>query len=269
MTRKLSFEEQEKVMANQGLVRKIVLRYLNIGEFDDLVSIGNIGLIKAVTSFDPSRNSNFGTYAGMCIRNEILMYNRHKESTEINAVSLFSPYKNKSVGSDAKDISLIDSIFYGNDIEIADITTQYDLLVRGLSIIFNLLEYREREIILYTIAGYYNKEIAPIFGISTTFVNKILRKSIISKINNSMKLDHYNKKYIITYDYKTFYLSFYASDIEKVKVHIESKINTTNSIHRKVVNYNYDDGKVIIQFNITNAFFLFLAEIFRDEKILD
>ena len=74
---------------NLRLVAHVVKKYQGTGEdTDDLISIGTIGLIKAVTTFNPQKASRLSTYAARCIENELLMYFRAKEGNEINLLDV-------------------------------------------------------------------------------------------------------------------------------------------------------------------------------------
>lgn len=89
---------------NLRLVAHIVKKYSGAGEADDLISVGSIGLIKGIQTFEYGRGSQLATYAARCIENEILMYIRANKKHR-NDVSL-----SESVGSDkdGNDITLID-----------------------------------------------------------------------------------------------------------------------------------------------------------------
>lgn len=167
---------------NLRLVAHIVKKYQNYGEdSEDLLSVGTIGLIKAVVTFDPSKNSRLSTYAARCIENEILMLLRsHKKISR--EVSLYEP-----IGTDRE----------GNEIQLFDIiesdeTTVQDQLAlkEDIKKLYQTLEStlskRERLVLkmrygLYNEEEYTQREIAALLGISRSYVSRI-EKSAIEKL---------------------------------------------------------------------------------------
>ena len=167
---------------NLRLVSHIVKKYLQPEECpEDLISIGTIGLIKAITTFDPAKNNKLGTYAARCIENEILMYFRGKKKYAKD-VSLYEP-----IGTDQE----------GNEIQIFDIIESGErelhakvLLRDQIAILYEKLESvltsRERLVLklrygLYNEEEYTQREIAEMLGISRSYISRI-EKSAIEKL---------------------------------------------------------------------------------------
>ena len=166
---------------NLRLVAHIVKKYYATGaDQDDLISIGTVGLIKAVNTFRPDRNIRLATYAARCIENEILMFFRNlkKNSQEV----FFSdPIDSDSQGN---ALTLIDVIADKSDIS-EEIDTK--LKLQKLRLIINgVLDERELEIIKlrYGIGGYpelTQRDIAKRLGISRSYVSRI-EKSALEKL---------------------------------------------------------------------------------------
>lgn len=163
---------------NLRLVAHVVKKYYASREDqDDLVSIGTIGLIKAVSTFKPDKNIRLATYACRCIENEILMYFRtlRKQSQE---VSLSEPIDNDS---DGNAISLLDVISCEDTmLEQVELSDRQQLLYRHLT---GALEPREREILLlrYGLTGprpLTQREVADHCGISRSYVSRIEKKAL-------------------------------------------------------------------------------------------
>lgn len=163
---------------NLRLVAHVVKKYYASREDqDDLVSIGTIGLIKAVSTFNPDKNIRLATYACRCIENEILMYFRtlRKQNQE---VSLSEPIDNDS---DGNAISLLDVISCEDTLlEQVELSDQQQLLYHCLS---TALEPREREILLlrYGLSGRQplaQREVAELCGISRSYVSRIEKKAL-------------------------------------------------------------------------------------------
>ena len=163
---------------NLRLVAHVVKKYYAAREDqDDLISIGTIGLIKAVGTFDAGKNARLATYACRCIENEILMYFRtqRKQSQE---VSLSEPIDSDS---DGNAISLMDVIRCDDQmLEEIDLSDRRGLLHRYLA---EELDEREREILAlrYGLGGREprtQRETAEKLGISRSYVSRIEKKAL-------------------------------------------------------------------------------------------
>ncbi len=163
---------------NLRLVAHIVKKYAqSASEQDELISIGTIGLIKAVSSFDYSKGAKFATYASRCIENEILMSFRAAKK------SAGDVYINEPVETDkdGNTMSLIDLIDDGVDIhEQVELTIRSKQLYRFLA---SALDERETEIIIYRYglygsAPHTQNETAEKLGISRSYVSRIEKKAL-------------------------------------------------------------------------------------------
>jgi len=157
---------------NLRLVAHVVKKYYAAREDqDDLISIGTIGLIKAVSTYDPEKKIRLATYACRCIENEILMYFRaqRKQSQE---VSLSEPIDSDG---DGNSISLLDVIACDDRmLEEIELSDRQALLYRYLD---QALEAREREILIlrYGLGGgepLTQRDTARRFGISRSYVSR-------------------------------------------------------------------------------------------------
>ena len=164
---------------NLRLVAHISKKYIttNIDQ-DDLISIGTIGLIKAINSFDYSKNIKLATYAARCIDNEILMFIRSNKKTKSEV------FLNESIGKDKDDneITLIDVI--EKDEMCVDDEIDLKLKIKELySKMKEILKGREKTILelRFGLGGFKPKtqhEIAEILGISRSYVSRIETKAI-------------------------------------------------------------------------------------------
>ena len=166
---------------NLRLVAHIVKKYYSSGaEQDDLISIGTIGLIKAVSTFKSDKGIRLATYASRCIENEILMFFRNQKKTAQD-VFISDPIDTDKEGN---ALTLIDVIADKNDI-VEEIDTK--LKLQKLRLILNgTLDERELEIIQlrYGINGnneLTQREIAKKLGISRSYVSRI-EKSALEKL---------------------------------------------------------------------------------------
>lgn len=164
---------------NLRLVAHIVKKYNTLErETDDLISIGTIGLIKSIDTFDPDKGIRLATYASRCIDNELLMMLRSgkKQSKE---VYLYEP-----IGSDKEgnEINLLD-VIESTDDDIVDIFELQENIKRLHQFINTSLTPREKEIILlrYGLQGTQEitqREIADRLGISRSYVSRIEKKAL-------------------------------------------------------------------------------------------
>lgn len=170
--------KQMLIERNMRLVAHIAKKYQNVDEdMEDLISIGTIGLIKAVNSYDNTKGSKLATYASRCIDNELLMMLRKKKN--IREVSLYEPIGTDKEGN---EISLLDIM----EQEQPDIVDRMELEanVKKLFILADkVLTPREKEIIYlrYGIADgeeVTQKEIGGILGISRSYVSRIEKKAL-------------------------------------------------------------------------------------------
>ena len=171
---------------NLRLVAHIVKKYYATGaDQDDLISIGTVGLIKAVSTFKGDKNIRLATYAARCIENEILMFFR---SLKKNAQDVFisDPIDTDSQGN---ALTLIDVIADKSDI-VEELDTK--LKIQKLRLIINgVLDERELEIIRlrYGIDGYpelTQRDIAKRLGISRSYVSRI-EKSALEKLRRKFE----------------------------------------------------------------------------------
>ncbi len=171
---------------NLRLVAHIAKKYSNYPDADELISVGSIGLIKAVSTFNPSHGAHLATYAARCIENEILMMLRAGKK-HLGNVSL-----SDSVGTDkdGNELALIDLLPETGENVITDVETRLQT-ERIMQIIQKVLLPREYKIIAmrYGIGGgaeLTQKEVAEKFGISRSYVSRIEKKAI-EKIRAELK----------------------------------------------------------------------------------
>lgn len=177
---------EKLIIHNLRLVVYISKKFENTGiGIEDLISIGTIGLIKAVNTFCPSKNIKLATYASRCIENEILMYLR-KNSQQKNEVSIDEPL---NVDWDGNELLLSDVL--GSDA---------DEINRGIesederSILLSTVgKLSEREKVIMTMRfglegtrEYTQKQVADILGISQSYISR-LEKRIIAKLKREIE----------------------------------------------------------------------------------
>ena len=168
------------IQRNLRLVAHIVKKYQGAAEeLDDLISIGTIGLIKAIQTFDFQKASRLSTYAARCIDNELLMLLRSKKKSS-KEVSLYEPIGTDKEGN---EISLLDVI----ETEPVDVVKNYSLkqdIDYLYQLIPKILSQREQEIItlrygLYGKEEMTQREIAKRLNISRSYVSRIEKNALL------------------------------------------------------------------------------------------
>lgn len=172
---------------NLRLVAHVIKKYEGTGEdMEDLISIGTIGLIKAINTFDDSRGTRLATYAARCIENEVLMHLRNLKKSRME-VSIYDPIGYDKEGN---EISLMDVLFSDSDIlETVDMKMQEERIVSKMS----ALTRRERQVIemrygLFSGLKETQRDIAKKMGISRSYVSRIEKKAI-NKLIRELSFD--------------------------------------------------------------------------------
>lgn len=166
---------------NLRLVVYIARRFENTGvDLDDLVSVGTIGLIKAVNSFNSEKNIKLATYASRCIENEILMHLRRTVKLK-SEVSFDEP-----LNTDPEGNELMLSDVMGTDGDVVYKKIENGVETELLGVALNRLGSREREImeLRYGLKGgeeKTQKEVADLLGISQSYISR-LEKKIIGRL---------------------------------------------------------------------------------------
>ena len=176
---------EKLIVHNLRLVSHIVRKYYSAAtEQEDLVSLGTVGLIKGVDSFDPIHGTRFATYAAKCIQNEILMHFRSQKKLQ-NEVSI-----NEAIDTDRDGNPLTYEDIISTEENMAEELDRRLLAERALSYINTILTSRERQIIYlrYGLSGRKpktQKETAEKLGISRSYVSRI-EKSALDKLRSAL-----------------------------------------------------------------------------------
>lgn len=164
---------------NLRLVAHIAKKYQNAGQDqEDMISIGTIGLIKAVNTFDDSKGSRLATYAARCIDNELLMLLRAQKKIS-REVSLYEPLGTDKEGN---EINLLD-ITVSDQVDVVDELSTKEDIQKLMKLVDKVLKGREKEIIMwrYGLLGgreVTQRELGKSLGISRSYVSRIEKKAL-------------------------------------------------------------------------------------------
>ena len=163
---------------NMRLVAHIVKKYAGAAETDDMISVGSIGLIKAINTYEPSRGTRLATYTARCIENEVLMFIRAGKKHRAN-VSLSDPV---GTDKDGNELTIMDLLFEKED-KVFGSVEQSLMLEKFLSAVKRLLDERETQVIRmrYALTGgapQPQREVARRLKISRSYVSRIEKRAL-------------------------------------------------------------------------------------------
>lgn len=181
-------EEAKEILIkhNLRLVAHIVKKYNNAAETDDLISVGSIGLIKAINTYEMDKGTQLATYTARCIENEILMLLRSNKKYK-NNISLSEPV---GVDKDGNELTLMDLLFDKEDGVFQQVEMNI-LNEKFMKIMEQVLSDREYKIVCLRY-GLKNKkplaqrEVAALLKISRSYISRIEKKAI-EKIREALK----------------------------------------------------------------------------------
>jgi len=183
-----STKAKEKLIEhNLRLVAHIAKKYSASGQDgEDLISIGTIGLIKAISSFKPEKGARLATYAARCIENEILMSIRAAKKFG-NEIYLSDPVSKDKEGN---EISIMDIV--GSDTDMVIDAVDMGISIKKMYVLFDrVLKEREKKVLTLRY-GLFNgrempqREVARLLGISRSYVSRIEKKAV-GKLRDAMK----------------------------------------------------------------------------------
>ena len=260
---KLSSEKEHLVLGNQRLVHYLVQKIgvtPNSSEYEDIVSIGTIGLVKAAINFDSSKKITFATYASRCINNEIFMHYR-KANKYANDISIDEPIGNEGEG---KELTLGDTIEYSNSYFVEKIVNK-EAFIQLMSIILNYLEGKTRLVMLYRIGEISQIDIAEKLNISRRYVSRIETKATnkIREIANHQV--HYKEVFSMAIVGDEYRISFSSKDISKFnKIFATLLQNLTSTEKLPNFRVNCNKERIVVQIPAHPESFSFIAQIIQE-----
>lgn len=263
MSMKLSREKEHLVLNNQKLVHYLVQKMgvtPKSSEYEDIVSIGMLGLVKAAITFDPSKKYAFSSYASRCINNEIFMHYR-KANKYAYDISIDEPIGNDGKGN---EITLGETIEHSESNFVERIVNK-EAFISGMSIILNCLTGRSRLVMLYRIGNVIQQEIAEKFNISRSYVARYESKAQekIRKIFNAK--NNYKEVFSMALVGDEYRISFSSKDISKFNQIFATLLqNLTSTENLPDFRVNCKKERIVIQIPAYPESFSFIAQIIQE-----
>ena len=263
MSMELSSDREYLVLDNQRLVHYLVQKLgvtPNFSEYEDIVSVGTIGLIKAAITFVSSKKITFATYASRCINNEISSYYR-KANKYAEDSSLDEPIGD---GRKGKELTLEDKIEHFESDFVEKIVNK-EACIQLMSIILNYLEGKTRLAILYRISGVSQQDIAKKLNISRAYVSKILIKATNKIRRVANHLVHYKEVFsmaIVGDEYRIYFSSKDISNFNKIFATLLQNLTSTAELPDFRVNCNRE--LIVVQIPAHPESFSFIAQIIQE-----
>lgn len=262
MSIRLNSEEQESlVIENRALVYHLVKK-MNImpSDYEDIISIGTVGLVKAAATYDKSRKINFATYACRCINNEIYMYFR-KEKWHLKDISLENAI---SVDLEGNEMTLKEAISSTNG-EFEKEILERENFIYIINIILNCFKEKERSVILYRLSGMNQRAIAENLNVSPGYISKI-EKRVKDKIKVYLsKENQYNRIFSMNIKDDLYRISFNLNDFKDCNQIYEILLQKwPNGTGLSYFKFNYENKRIIVELLAYPESFVFIAQIIQE-----
>lgn len=263
MSMKLSSEKEHLVLDNQGLVHYLVQRLgvtPNSSEYEDIVSIGTIGLVKAAITFDSSKKITFASYASKCINNEIFMHYR-KANKYANDISIDEPIGDDGEG---KKLTLGDKIA-DSDSNFVEKIVNKEAFIQLVSIILNYLEGKTRLTILYKMGDVSQANIAEKLNISRSYISRIITKTtnkIREVANHQVQYKEVFSMAIVGDEYRISFSSRDISKFNQIFATLLQNLTSTEKLPDFRVNCNRE--RIVVQIPAHPESFSFIAQIIQE-----
>lgn len=263
MSMKLSSEKEHLVLDNQRLVHYLVQKLgvtPNSSEYEDIVSIGTIGLVKAAITFDSSKKITFATYASRCINNEIFMHYR-KANKYANDISIDEPIGDDGEG---KELTLEDTLEDPNSNFVEEIANK-EAFIQLVSIVLNYLESRNMIVMLYRMGNISQPDIAEKLNISQSYVSRIKQKAILKIRETVNQQVHYKEVFSMDIIGDTYKITFASKDISNFnKIFATLLQNLTSATTLPDFKVDCNRERIIVQIPAHPESFSFIAQIIQE-----
>lgn len=250
-------KEQQLVLENQKLVHYFVKKFgikPDCSEYDDLVSIGMIGLIKASKTFKEQKKIKFATYASTCINNEIRMNHRSTKKFK-NEISMEEPIAMDYEGGEL----FLENVIADKKVNVAKEIQDKEEAENVLKIMLNRLHGKERLALLYRIGDIPQRYIADLLEISQSYVSRLekkAKKNIRAVIEFGL---HYDEVFSVEIEEYFWKVEFQCEDIS-LATHLQ-KIVPIAGLYGEVI---YQDQRIKVEIPPDEIFLAFIGQIIQE-----
>ena len=210
---KLSNEKEHLVLENQRLVYYIVQKsgiHQKSLKYEEYVSAGMLGLVKAAITFESSKKIRFVTYATKCIKNEIFMLYR-KSKKYANDISIDKPIRDDGEGNELT----LGHMIRDPESNFEEKIESKENFIKLISIVLNYLKGRERIAILYKFGGAVQREIGEKLNIAQSYVSRVEKKAIKKILEAANQQVHYKEVFSMSIIEDQYKITFSSRDISK------------------------------------------------------
>ena len=259
MNTNLNTNLQQMILDNRNLVHHLI-KTLNISrnfiEYEDLVSIGTIGLIKAANSFDLSKNVIFSNYACTCIKNEIFIY-YNKNKKHVNDISLeaFTTFTENN-----HTINLQDRLEHP-DSDFVEKILKTETFTELINIILNCLSQTEKIIMLYRLGNISQSDISKILKFSQSYISKVEKKAILKNKETINHQFNYTEIFSMSTLEDYYQITILPKDINNFKKVFSLILKKLKSVTNINFNIKYTKKQIIFQISRQLEAFPFWAQI--------
>lgn len=261
MNQRQSPEVEELILKNRRLVYHIAKKYLaTYNDMEELASIGTIGLIKAAQTFNKSKGTLFTSYAGMCINNEILMFLK-KEKPYANDISLDDILNEDGEGN---DLTLLD-VLPNSNTDFTESIVNQDVFERFISIVLNLLNSKERLIMLYKISDMSQPFISKKINLSQSYISRLEKKVVKTVKSYLINYEPFKEVFSMAIQNDLYRISFSSKNVKNFCKNFSTllqKLQPDSNLPDFKVNCNNE--RIVIWLPADPQSFYFVAEIMEE-----
>lgn len=265
MTKQLSAETERRILENKGLVYYFANRLcVPEWEYEDFIQEGMMGLIKAANSFDETQGIKFVTYASICIKNEMRMRfrdnNRHKENASLN-MDIFCSKNGEKQGEEQLQDIIPDPLAE----KLIEKSENIEIIEKAVSFILNCFSMRGKIILMLSIGGSNQENIAKFLNISQSYVSRMQKKAYERVRQCISKGKEFEEDFLVSIVEEKCRIVFFTTDVVNFnKAFANFLLKNSNSERLKDFKVTCTNGKVEIQLLAEPESFTLIAEIMKE-----
>ncbi|MBR6504457.1 MAG: sigma-70 family RNA polymerase sigma factor [Clostridia bacterium] len=256
-------EKEQQVLYNEALLHYTVQKWgimPNSNDYEDIVSVGKIGLIKASITFDKTTGNAFSTYASKCINNEIWMYLKKNKKYTKN-ISINAPIL---IDEEGRETTLEDLLEDEKANPVEKITNK-EQFIKVIEVVLNYLHGKNRLIMLYRIGDLTQKHVSELLNTSRSNIGMMQEKLMLRVRNAIIQGKKYKKIFHMDVLGDTYKISFISKEVPEFNKVFFSLLKNLNSIIvLPDIEIKYVGEWTIVQMPSDLTYFVFIAQIIHE-----